>query len=67
MLNYLEQFLEKLEWWSMKALIGIGLVFAISMAVGIIYVIGDMAKDEIIGYTDHGVIIRESDLEVEDE
>ena len=51
----------------MKALIGIGLVFAISMAVGIIYVIGDMAKDEIIGYTDHGVIIRESDLEIEDE
>ena len=67
MLNYLEQFLEKLEWWSMKALIGIGLVFSISMAVGVIYVIGDMARDEIIGYTDHGVIIRESDLEVEDE
>lgn len=69
MLNYLEKFLEKLEWWSMKALIGIGLVFAISMAIGVVYVIYDAAfgKDDIVGYTEHGIIIRESDLEKEDE
>ena len=68
MLNYLEKFLEKLEWWSMKALIGIGLVFAISMAIGVVYVIYDAAfGDDIVGYTEHGIIIRESDLENEED
>jgi hypothetical protein len=67
MLNYLDKFLDKLEWWSMKVLIGLGLILTIVFVVGVLYVLGEKAKDNIIGYTDHGVIIRESDLEVEDE
>lgn len=52
----------------MKALIGIGLVFAISMAIGVVYVIYDAAfGDDIVGYTEHGIIIRESDLENEED
>jgi len=67
MLDYLDKFLDKLEWWSMKVLIGFGLILTFVFVVGVLYVLSEKATDNIIGYTDHGVIIRESDLEIEDE
>ncbi len=51
--------------WSIRGLVIIGVAFC----VGFIWGVYDVAfgNDDIVGYTDHGIIIRESDLEKEDE
>tara|TARA_E500000178_G_scaffold354420_1_gene423310 strand:+ start:5438 stop:5635 length:198 start_codon:yes stop_codon:yes gene_type:complete len=65
MLNFLDKFLDNLAMWSIRGLVIIGVAFC----VGFIWGVYDVAfgNDDIVGYTDHGIIIRESDLEKEDE
>lgn len=65
MLNFLIQFLDDLEYWSMKVLIIIGIAFWIVMAILLVNSL--ITEDPIVGETHHGIIIRESDLEMEDE
>ena len=56
--------MEKLSLRAMQLLILLGIVFWI--VIGAV-LLKDLFTDDIIGYTDHGIIIRESDLEKEDE
>jgi hypothetical protein len=65
MLNWLDEFLDKTSYWSIQALIWIGVSFWILFFV---ILIGSQffEDDPIVGETYHGVIIRESDLEKEE-
>ena len=56
--------MEKLSLRAMQLLILLGIVFWI--VIGAV-LLKDLFADDIIGYTDHGIIIRESDLEEDDE
>tara|TARA_A200000159_G_C7249017_1_gene307930 strand:- start:428 stop:613 length:186 start_codon:yes stop_codon:yes gene_type:complete len=56
--------MEKLSLRAMQLLILLGIVFWI--VIGAV-LLKDLFTDDIIGYTDHGIIIRESDLEEDDE
>ena len=56
--------MEKLSLRAMQLLILLGIVFWI--VIGSV-LLKDLFTDDIIGYTDHGIIIRESDLEEDDE
>ena len=56
--------MEKLSLRAMQLLILLGIVFWI--VIGAV-LLKDLFTDDIIGYTDHGIIIRESDLDEDDE
>lgn len=64
MLNFLDEFLDNLSYWSIKFLIGFGILFWVAIIVLAIY--GFIKTDPIVGETYHGIIIRESDLEIKE-
>ena len=66
MLNFLDKFLDNLAMWSIRGLVIIGVAFWVGLIGVMIYDVA-FESDDIVGYTDHGIIIRESDLEKEDE
>ena len=59
-----EDKLENLSFRAMQLLIIMGL--ALWIVIGAVF-LRDLFTDDIVGYTDHGIIIRESDLEKDDE
>ena len=65
MFDYIDKFLDDLSYWSIRGLIAIGVIFWISMAIMVVHSL--VTKDPVVGETYHGIIIRESDLETEDE
>ena len=66
MLNFLDKFLDDLAMWSIRSLIIFGVAFWVGL-FGLVIYDTMFGKDDVIGYTEHGIIIRESDLENEDE
>lgn len=66
MLNFLDKFLDDLAMWSIRSLVIIGVAFWVGL-FGLVIYDTMFGKDDVIGYTEHGIIIRESDLENEDE
>jgi hypothetical protein len=65
MFDYIDKFLDDLSYWSLRGLIAIGVIFWIGMAIMVVHSL--VTKDPVVGETYHGIIIRESDLETEDE
>jgi len=64
MLNYLDKFLDKLNYWSIKVLIILGITFWVGIAILVVHSL--ITEDPVVGETYHGIIIRESDLEIEE-
>ena len=64
-MNRFDKFLDKLAYYSIQSILWVGIAFLV-VIFGIIFY-NALNEDPVIGTTDHGIIIRESDLEKEDE
>ena len=64
-MNRLDKFLDDLAYYSIQSILWVGLAFWV-VVLGIVFY-NAVIEDPVIGTTDHGIIIRESDLEKEDE
>ena len=64
-MNRLDKFLDNLAYYSIQSILYVGIVFWV-VIFGIVFY-NALNEDPVIGTTDHGIIIRESDLEKEDE
>lgn len=64
--DWLDKVLDNLSYWSIQAILWVGITFWV-VIFGFI-LLGAFAEDtdRVIGLTDHGIIIRESDLEIEE-
>ena len=67
-MNRLDKFLDNLAYYSIQSILWVGIAFWV-VVLGIVFynVYNALNEDPVIGTTDHGIIIRESDLEKEDE
>ena len=67
-MDKLDKFLDKLAYFSIQCILWVGIAFWV-VVLGIILhnAYKEFYGDPVIGTTDHGIIIRESDLEKEDE
>ena len=63
--DWIDKLLDRLQHWSIMAIVWVGVAFWV-VIFGIV-VLGEFDSDPVIGTTEHGIIIRESDLEKEDE
>jgi len=54
-------FLDKISFWSLKGLISIGITAWIAMILFVVYDV--LTDDPIIGYTEHGIPVLESEVE----
>ena len=61
----IDKILDRLQEWSIIAIVYVGVAFWV-VIFGIV-VLGAFESDPVIGTSEHGIIIRESDLEKEDE
>ena len=64
-MNRLDKFLDNLAYYSVQSILWVGIAFWV-VILGIVFY-NALNEDPVIGTTDHGIIIRESDLEKEDE
>ena len=64
-MNRFDKFLDKLAYYSIQSILWVGIAFWV-VIFGIIFY-NALNEDPVIGTTYHGIIIRESDLEKEDE
>lgn len=61
----IDKILDRLQEWSITAIVYVGVAFWV-VIFGIV-VLGAFESDPVIGTSEHGIIIRESDLEKKDE
>ena len=61
----IDKILDRLQEWSIIAIVYVGVAFWV-VIFGIV-VLGALESDPVIGTSEHGIIIRESDLEKKDE
>ena len=61
----IDKILDRLQEWSIMAIVYLGV--ALWIAIFGIVVLGAFESDPVIGTSEHGIIIRESDLEKKDE
>ena len=61
----IDKILDRLQEWSIMAIVYLGV--ALWIVIFGIVVLGAFESDPAIGTSEHGIIIRESDLEKEDE
>jgi len=61
----IDKILDRLQEWSIMAIVYLGV--ALWIVIFGIVVLGAFESDPVIGTSEHGIIIRESDLEKEDE
>ena len=64
-MNRFDKFLDKLAYYSIQSILWVGIGFWV-VIFGIVFY-NALNEDPVVGTTDHGIIIRESDLEKEDE
>ncbi len=64
-MNRLDKFLDKLAYYSIQCILYVGIALWVIVFGIVCY--NALNEDPVIGTTDHGIIIRESDLEKEDE
>ena len=64
-MNRFDKFLDKLAYYSIQSILWVGIGFLV-VIFGIVFY-NALNEDPVVGTTDHGIIIRESDLEKEDE
>jgi len=60
----IDKILDQLQEWSIMAIVYVGVAFWV-VIFGIV-VLGAFESDPVIGTSEHGIIIRESDLEIEE-
>jgi len=63
-MNRLDKFLDNLAYYSIHSILLIGIVFLVVILGTVFYNV--LNEDQVIGTTDRGITIRESDLEKED-
>ena len=64
-MNRFNKFLDKLAYYSIQSILWVGIAFWV-VIFGIIFY-NALNEDPVIGTTDHGIIIRESDIKEEKE
>ena len=67
-MNQLDKVLDKLAYYSIQCILWVGIAFWVVVLGIILYnAYNDFNGDPVIGTTDHGIIIRESDIKEEKE